>query len=78
MDVLDRRHFGEGFVALATLIAIGAFDAHAARQLTADHDMSNMSNMPASCTDDEKIGFLSYPQFVDLPIFTSTRLPSRC
>ena len=63
MDAFDRRRFGEGIAALATLVALGAFDARAAQQVTADHDMSNM---PALWTGNEKIGFLIYPQFTAL------------
>jgi putative intracellular protease/amidase len=63
LDTLDRRRFGEGIAALAALVAVGAFDARAAQQIAPDHDMSNM---PASWTGNEKIGFVIYPQFTAL------------
>ncbi|BBU64304.1 thiazole biosynthesis protein ThiJ (plasmid) [Methylosinus sp. C49] len=63
MDTLDRRRFGEALVAFAALVAGGALDARAAQKVTADHDMSNM---PASWSGNEKIGFLIYPEFTAL------------
>lgn len=63
MDTLDRRRFGEALAAFAALVAGGALDARAAQKVTADHDMSNM---PASWSGNEKIGFLIYPEFTAL------------
>jgi cyclohexyl-isocyanide hydratase len=64
MDALDRRSFGGSFAALAALVSIGAIDARAAQlQPAPDHDMSNM---PASWSGKEKIGFLIYPGFTAL------------
>lgn len=65
MNSIDRRDFGAGLSAFATLVAAGAFAAPAGSQEspTRSHDMPGA---PASWHGGERIVFLIYPGFTAL------------
>jgi transcriptional regulator GlxA family with amidase domain len=63
MSEIDRRRFGEGIAAFATLLASGSLTAAEAAAPPPSHDMSAM---PAHWMGKEKIAFLIYPGFTAL------------
>ncbi|MBG0810761.1 DJ-1/PfpI family protein [Methylosinus sp. H3A] len=63
---MDRRRFGEGIAAFATLLASGLPAASAGAAQAAAMPSHDMSSMPAHWMGKEKIAFLIYPGFTAL------------